>query len=387
MPGTTFPFSQLLRPVPRLNFLCFQLPNLTQKQRLARLLYPLSPPCIGIVYGLQPPTHCLPFICLLFTLLSLTSPVQAHELQPGTLELHQKSAERYELLWRAPTYYNKAHPAKVQLPTTWKIIGEPTIKKITNYSIHRYVFDAPTEEVHGSIIRLLGLEATITDVFVRFYWIDGTQTSTVMRPSQPWIEIKEQQSALQVAGDYTLLGIDHILSGFDHLLFVYALLLIVSGIRPLLLTVTSFTIAHSMTLAAATLGFIWVPGPPVEAVIALSIVFLASELLKIKRGEDSLTARRPWLVAFVFGLLHGFGFAGALSEVGLPQSEVPLALLMFNVGVELGQLLFVAIAIIAIKLLYKCRSEWPSWVQQLPPYAIGSLAAFWLIERVNGFII
>ena len=194
-----------------------------------------------------------------------------------------------------------------------------------------------------------------------------------------------QISAWQVARDYTLLGVDHILSGFDHLTFVLALLLIVSGARRLLITVTAFTLAHSITLAAATLGVLWVPGPPVEAVIALSILFLANELIKVNRGEASLTARNPWVVAFAFGLLHGFGFAGALGEIGLPQNEVPLALLMFNVGVEIGQLLFVAVVLVGLLLVKRLHDNWPVWLRQVPAYGIGGISAFWLIERVVGF--
>jgi hydrogenase/urease accessory protein HupE len=179
--------------------------------------------------------------------------------------------------------------------------------------------------------------------------------------------------------------VDHILSGFDHLTFVLALLLIVSGARRLLITVTSFTLAHSITLAAATLGVMWVPGPPVEATIALSILFLASELVKVNYGQASLTAQYPWIVAFVFGLLHGFGFAGALGDVGLPQHEVPLALLAFNVGVELGQLLFIAAVMAVLVVIRKVANKWPNWARQLPAYGIGSVAAFWFIERLAGF--
>jgi hydrogenase/urease accessory protein HupE len=178
---------------------------------------------------------------------------------------------------------------------------------------------------------------------------------------------------------------DHILSGFDHLTFVLALLLIVSGARRLLITITSFTLAHSITLAAATLGVLWVPGAPVEATIALSILFLASELVKVNRGQPSLTASYPWIVAFVFGLLHGFGFAGALGDIGLPQNEIPLALLMFNIGVELGQLLFVAFILAIVMILNRLRREWPAWTRQIPAYGIGGIAAFWLIERIAGF--
>ncbi len=309
----------------------------------------------------------------------------AHELQPSSLEVRQLTAERYEVIWRAPIYYKKPHPAKLQLPEQWQTVGEPTIKQLSDSALHRRVVSVPNGDIEGGVIRFIGLEATITDVFVRFIWLDGTQTRAIARPSQPWVEIVAQRSAWQVAGDYTVLGVDHILSGFDHLTFVLALLLIVSGARRLLITVTSFTLAHSITLAAATLGVMWVPGPPVEATIALSILFLASELVKVNRGLPSLTAQYPWIVAFVFGLLHGFGFAGALSNVGLPQNEVPVALLMFNVGVELGQLLFIAAVMVLFFIVRKVRSEWPAWARQLPAYGIGSIAAFWFIERVAGF--
>lgn len=309
----------------------------------------------------------------------------AHELQPSSLEVRQLTADRYEVIWRAPIYYKKPHPAKLQLPDHWQTVGEPTIKQLSDSALHRRVVSVPNGDIDGGVIRFIGLESTITDVFVRFIWLDGNQTTAIARPGQPFVDIVAQRSAWQVAGDYTVLGVDHILSGFDHLTFVLALLLIVSGARRLLITVTSFTLAHSITLAAATLGVMWVPGSPVEATIALSILFLASELVKVNRGLPSLTAQYPWIVAFVFGLLHGFGFAGALSDVGLPQNEVPLALLMFNVGVELGQLLFIAAVLALLAVVRKVRIEWPAWAHQLPAYGIGSIAAFWFIERVAGF--
>ena len=281
-------------------------------------------------------------------------------------------------------YYKKPHPAKLQLPEQWQTVGEPTVKQLPDSALHRRLVEVPPDAIDGAVIRFIGLEATITDVFARIKWLDGTETTAIARPSQPWVEVVARRGAWWVAWDYTLLGIDHILSGFDHLTFVLALLLIVSGTRRLLITVTSFTLAHSLTLAAATLGVMWVPGPPVEATIALSILFLASELVKVNRGESSLTARYPWIVAFVFGLLHGFGFAGALTDVGLPQNEVPLALLMFNVGVELGQLLFIVVTLVLMLALRKMRFEWPVWARQLPAYGIGGIAAFWFIERVTG---
>jgi hydrogenase/urease accessory protein HupE len=311
--------------------------------------------------------------------------VQAHELQPSSMELRQLTSERFEVIWRAPVYYRKPHPAQLQLPATWQTVGEPTVKQLPDSALHRHVVDVPGGAIDGAVIRFVGLESTITDVFARFVWLDGTETTAIARPSQPWIEVITQRSAWQVAWDYTVLGVDHILSGFDHLTFVLALLLIVSGARRLLITVTSFTLAHSITLAAATLGVLWVPGPPVEAVIALSILFLASELVKVNHGLPSLTARYPWIVAFTFGLLHGFGFAGALADVGLPQNEVPLALLMFNVGVELGQLLFIAVILVIVLSSKWLRSEWPAWIRQVPAYGIGGIASLWLIERVASF--
>jgi hypothetical protein len=217
----------------------------------------------------------------------------AHELQPSSFELRQLTPERYEIIWRAPTYYRKPHPARLQLPENWQPAGAAKVTRLADGALHRRLVDIPPDTVDGAIIRFDGLEATITDVFARFVWLDGTETTAIARPSQPWLEVVAQRNAWQVAWDYTLLGIDHILSGFDHLTFVLALLLIVSGARRLLITVTSFTIAHSITLAAATLGVMWVPGPPVEAVIALSILFLAGELVKVNRGQPSLTASYP----------------------------------------------------------------------------------------------
>jgi len=325
---------------------------------------------------------------LFFTLLSFTglvNQVLAHELQPSSLEIQQLSSDRYQLIWRAPIYYGNTHPATLKLPDNWQTIGEAVVSRLKDSHLHRLIFTVPNENIDGSVIRIPGLEATITDVFVRITWLDGTQTTAMARPNQPWFEIQAQRSSWQIAGDYTVLGIDHILSGYDHLTFVLALILIVSSWRLLLWTITAFTLAHSITLASATIGLINLPGPPIEATIALSILFLARELIILKKGGSSLTARYPWMVAFVFGLLHGLGFAGALVDVGLPQNEIPLALLMFNVGVEIGQLVFVAIIIVLIALVHKIRREWPVWLQQLPAYGIGSVAAFWFVERISMF--
>ena len=208
-------------------------------------------------------------------------------------------------------------------------------------------------------------------------------------PVNPTFVVRPSPGRFEVVRTYTVRGIEHILSGFDHLLFVFALVLLVQGTRRLLVTITAFTVAHSLTLAGATLGWVHVPGPPVEASIALSIVFVASEIVHMRQGRYSVTQHYPRVVAFTFGLLHGFGFAGALAEVGLPQSSIPIALLFFNVGVEIGQLLFVGAVLAAIAIGWRVgrrlRLSQPVWLWRIAPYAIGGLASFWLVERVAAF--
>jgi hypothetical protein len=220
-------------------------------------------------------------------------------------------------------------------------------------------------------------------VLLRLDLADGTKHAAILRPASPSFDIPARATRTQVAWSYTRMGVIHILEGIDHLLFLLALLLLVSGFWKLLKTITAFTLAHSVTLALATLGVVAVPPAPTEAVISLSIVFLAAEIVRKHQGESVLTARYPWVVAFVFGLFHGLGFAGALSQVGVPQHEVPLALLMFNVGVEIGQVVFVTVVVSVLAVVRhipvaKTRHAW-----KLAPYALGSIAAFWTIERVT----
>jgi hydrogenase/urease accessory protein HupE len=188
-----------------------------------------------------------------------------------------------------------------------------------------------------------------------------------------------------VAWTYLGLGVEHILLGIDHLLFVLALLFLVQGWRRVIITITAFTVAHSITLAAATLGLVHVPQAPVEASIALSIVFVATEIVRSRMGRVSVAERWPWVIAFVFGLLHGFGFAGALREVGMPEDAIPLALLCFNIGVEVGQLLFIAAVMGIVTLLRRSAITIPAWAWRVPVYTIGTLAMYWTIERVAGF--
>jgi hydrogenase/urease accessory protein HupE len=241
------------------------------------------------------------------------------------------------------------------------------------------------EPLRGQTLRIRGLEGTMTDALVRIEFADGSAWVKRLTPQEPAAAIPARQGGWAVAGEYLRLGVEHILGGVDHLLFVLALLLITRGFGRLVKTVTAFTVAHSITLALATLGFVHVPQRPVEAVIALSIVFVAAEIVHARRGREGMAARAPWMVAFTFGLLHGFGFAGALSEIGLPAGHIPLALFFFNVGVEVGQLLFIAAVLSLVALLRRGRMPLPGWAELVPPYAIGSVAMFWVLQRIAAF--
>ena len=255
--------------------------------------------------------------------------------------------------------------------------------------VERRWVDAGPNGLVGERIEFAGQQLTITDVLVRVQMRNGTVSTTLVRPNRPWIEIAAAPGLLAVAGAYVLHGIEHILFGFDHLLFVLALILIVRSGRVLLWTITAFTIAHSITLSLATLGVVHVPGPPVEATIALSILLLACEIVRLQRGQASLIAKWPWVVAFSFGLLHGFGFAGALTQIGLPQGDIPLALFAFNVGVEVGQLIFIAavLGVLAAARRFKPAPIVERRALFASTYVIGALAAFWFIERLAGFAI
>jgi hydrogenase/urease accessory protein HupE len=317
-------------------------------------------------------------ICVSF---SFCRQADAHESQPGTLELRQVTENRYEVTWRAPIYYGLPHPARLALPYDWKDVVEPTERMLPDSQVFRRVVTVGDKGVEGSTIRFPGLERTITDVFVRLNRLDSSVMTAVVRPSRPYARLRGERTWYTTAGEYIGLGFHHILQGVDHLLFVLGLLLIVKGRMMLLKTITAFTVAHSITLGIATLGYASVPLPPLNAAIALSILFLGPEIVRTWRGETSLTIRYPWVVAFLFGLLHGFGFASGLSTTGMPKAELPPALLSFNVGVELGQLVFVFTALALVRSFKVLEVRWPRWVEALPGYAVGSFGAYWTIQR------
>jgi len=319
----------------------------------------------------------------------LCVPALAHEMRPAYLELRQTGAETYDVLWKVPGRgENLRLGLYVEFPADTKNLTEPRGAMVNNALTERWSVRR-AGGLDGGTIQIDGLSATMTDVLVRLERLDGSTLVTRLTPSAPSFVVEASPAAMQVAGTYLVLGVEHILGGIDHLLFVLALLILVKGTGRLIATVTAFTVAHSLTLAGATLGFVHVPGPPVEAAIALSIVFVAAEIIHSRQGKVGLTERFPWIVAFIFGLLHGFGFASALNEVGLPQSAIPVALLFFNVGVEIGQLLFIAsvftVIALARRITRRIGMSQPAWAWRVPPYAIGAVSVFWIIQRMAAF--
>jgi hydrogenase/urease accessory protein HupE len=326
---------------------------------------------------------CLP--ALLVILLVTPLAAQAHRLEPAYLEIDEQTAGVFSILWKKPLIGDRPMNLAPLLPSLCLNLTEPERQPSQGSAVERWLVDCGDNGFIGQTIEINGLPSTDTDTLVRIGLIDGSKYTAVLRPESPSFQVPAEASASAIAVSYLLLGIEHILGGFDHLTFVLGLLLIVRSTMLLVKTITSFTIAHSITLALAALGFVHVPQSPVEAVIALSIIFLATELAKQQRGRVGLTTRAPWLVALCFGLLHGFGFAGALTEIGLPQMDIPLALLFFNLGVEAGQLIFVAAVLVLVWMIRKLDLRWPVWVERGPAYAIGSLAAFWFIQRTVSF--
>ena len=322
-------------------------------------------------------------VFLLFSLL-FVSP-QADEVRPSYLELTEQNSEQYAVIFKVPARGDRKLSLQVKLPDVCKVLGEKSSRFRDGAYIERWFMHCQ-EGLAGQNISIEGLQNTNTDLLFRLERKDGSSQSVLLTPTKRSYSILESASVLQVIKTYTWLGITHILLGFDHLLFVFALLLIVKSMRRLLWTITAFTLAHSITMVGATLGFMSVPQKPVEVIIALSILFLAMEIIREKQGEVGLTSRYPWLIAFIFGLLHGFGFAGALAEIGLPQEAITLALVFFNIGVELGQLMFVAaVVLIALALQWLQHPEILLKVETVVVYAIGTLSSFWVFERLSTF--
>lgn len=322
---------------------------------------------------------------LLLALLFALPAAQAHEIRPAYLEINETAPGQFSVLWRIPVMAGTRLPVVLKLPDDVRNLKAPVVQELTDSLVERRWIEAGPRGLTGKRIELPGLQLTLTDALVRVQTLNGTAQVTRLTPSVPSFVIEAAPGRFEVVRTYLLLGIEHILTGVDHLLFVSGLLLLVSGFKRLVKTISAFTLSHSVTLSLATLGFVHVPPAPVEAVIALSIMFVAYEVLRSRENPQGLAQRKPWLVAFSFGLLHGLGFAGGLSAGGLPAGHIPLALAFFSVGVEVGHFSFVAAALLLIAAIRRWNVWQPAWAWRVPPYAIGSVAALWFIQRITAF--
>ena len=325
-------------------------------------------------------------LALLLLVFALVRPAAAHELRPAYLELAERAPGHFSVLWKVPAAGDRRLGLYLRLPETCRNITEP-LGAVENASYFERWKVSCDGGLKGQTITIDGLRSTLTDALARISWADGSVEVERLTPEQPSLVLRGAQTVWEVARTYFMLGVEHILGGFDHLLFVLALMLLIRDPWTLVKTITAFTLAHSITLSGAALGYLSLPQAPVEVVIALSIAFVARELILMKPGERRLSEAYPWLVSFSFGLLHGFGFAGALKDIGLPQADVPLALLNFNLGVEAGQLVFVA----AVLILYRAamaltRIPFPP-LRTTMAYGIGAAATFWLLTRLGVLVI
>jgi hydrogenase/urease accessory protein HupE len=308
----------------------------------------------------------------------------AHEVRPAYLDVREETPGVFGVLLKTPMQGD----ARLALSAAFSgnvIKLTPVVSRPTGDAMLQTWQIRAAEPLEGQAVSIDGLQNTMTDALVRIEFLDGYVWLEKLTPGRPGATIPATQSSWSVAKTYIVSGIEHILFGFDHLLFVASLMLIVRDWRMLVKTVTAFTVAHSITLTFATLGWATLPSAPVEVMIAFSIVLVGAEIVRMERGETSLTITWPWVVAFVFGLLHGFGFAGALVDLGLPRGDIPLALFSFNVGVELGQLMFIA-AMLAIVAAAKQFFAIPRRAVIASAYGIGTMAAFWGVERLDAML-
>ena len=305
----------------------------------------------------------------------------AHEVRPAYLYLHEENPTTFEVLWKQPLLGDRRLPLEPRYPEDCSAEASAIDAVQGGALIQRFVLTCESD-LGNRAVSVDGLSRTITDVMVRATFADGSVFSAIVKPQDPTVVL--DRSGVGNVIEYLVLGIEHLLLGFDHILFVIGLMFFLTRFGPLLKAITAFTVAHSVTLALAALDLVRVPQAPVEAVIALSIVFLSVE--KLRGVEDSLTVRYTWVVAFVFGLLHGFGFAGVLQDIGLPRDALLASLFLFNLGVEIGQILVVLIALAIAWAVRRLFVETPAWVIRTPLYASGVMASYWLVERTAGIL-
>ena len=332
--------------------------------------------CIDWLWGL----FAIALVCL-----SMLPKAVADELRPAYLQLTETGPGTVQVHWKVPALSDGRRLAlDVRFDDKTQTLASPLDDYVGNANLRTWTVVRPSG-LAGMRFRVEGLARTNTEVLARIEYQDGTSITHRLTPDAPEYELAEKPGWGETVRTYFVLGVEHILLGIDHLLFVFVLLLLVPDTRKLIFTITAFTVAHSITLILAALDLVRIPVPPVEACIALSIVFVATEIIHGQQGRPGLTARRPWIVAFSFGLLHGLGFAAALGEIGLPQNAILTALVTFNVGVEAGQLLFVFAVLIAWHWIQKLPMRVPPSLVRIPAYAIGGMASFWVFERVASF--
>lgn len=304
------------------------------------------------------------------------------------MELNQLDMNEWSISWKASAKSQLGRSAKAIIPNQCEFSGE-MIRRIQHSNIIRHINISCSEPIQGGVIGLQGLENSKTDALIRIIFLNGDIQNLRITSSKPYVTIPTANKKIDnVIATYTILGIEHIIFGYDHLLFVLALVLLISGVWNVIKTITAFTVAHSLTLIGVIFGYFSLPQKPVEVVIALSIIFLAVETVKASTqklpNKVRFSQRYPWVVAFMFGLLHGFGFAGALKEIGLPKNEVPLSLFTFNIGVELGQLIIVAFTLVILRSIKKLCHRLLNPVKISVAYLIGSFAMYWFLLRLIG---
>ncbi len=322
----------------------------------------------------------------LIAVLATPQLISAHPLAPALLELTEAEGG-VDVTWKRSLAGARKAPVDPVLPAECKELEEPALHQVKDGVVLRWRVDCGPEGLVGKRITVTGLGSAKIDVLLRITLADGRRVGGVLRAGETTYVVPSRAQVTDVLLDYGRLGVTHILSGFDHLVFVFGLLLLAHGLRPLVLTITCFTLGHSVTLSLAALGLAKFPSAPIEVAISASILVLAVELAREKRHAKITPFRRwPWLLSFLFGLLHGLGFAGALREVGLPQEEIVAALFSFNVGIEIGQLSFVVGVLVLYRLLRSVLANLPMWTRWVPVYAMGSLSAMWCFERVADWL-
>ncbi len=319
---------------------------------------------------------------VIFMMVAAVAPASAHEVRPAYLALEETQPDIWEVTWKQPVLSGK----RLKLTPKFSASGGQSC----GWTVEERDNLAATSVERGdlsctiSVISIEGLDRTLTDVIVEVRPLSGEVTTTLLRPDANELDITAP--AQSPAAAYFAIGVEHIVFGWDHLLFVIALVFLIDGKRRLLGVITAFTLAHSLTLGLAAMGVIGIPSRPVEILIAASIVLLGIELIRKRQGEESLLMQRPYLVAIVVGLVHGLGFAGALSEIGLPDGTELLALLMFNLGVEAGQIGVILVSAIILAGLPKIHRHAANRTELCAAYALGSIGMFWVIERLAQYV-